>query len=103
MIESSKTNSQNNNEIKRKADKISKTQRTFPLVIFWTTIQTAVPKNIRTAKRTMIIKKSLIFHFISAWQPVSGRKSKISNLKNSDSRSQTGLYFRMFLKIRKEG
>jgi hypothetical protein len=76
LIESSKTNSQKNNEIKRKADKISKIQRTFPLVIFWTIIQTAVPKNIRTATRTMIIKKSLVFHFISAWQPVSGRKSK---------------------------
>jgi len=49
LIESSKTNSQNNNEIKRKADKISKNQRTFPLVIFWTTMQTAVPKKIRTA------------------------------------------------------
>jgi len=76
LIESSKTNSQNNNEIKRKADKISKTQRTFPLVIFWATIQTAVPKNIRTAKMIIRISRSWNFHFINAYQPVTGRKRK---------------------------
>lgn len=65
LIEPSKIKSQKNIEIKRKADKISKAHRTFSLVIFWTIIQTAVPKNITAAKRSTMIGRSLALYFMS--------------------------------------
>lgn len=76
MTESSKTNNQKKTEIKRKADKMSRIHRTLSLVTFWTIIQTAVPKNIRAAKMIRMMRRSLAFHFINAWQPFSGRKNK---------------------------
>ena len=62
--------------MKRKAEKISKIQWTLSLVMFWTIIQTAIPKNNKVAKMTIMMRKSLVFHFINALQPVGGRKSK---------------------------
>ena len=86
LTESSETNNQKKMEIKRKADKMSRVQRTLSPETFRTIIPPAVPKNVRAAKMNMRIIRSSAFHFINACQPVS----------RGESRSAAHPYFRMF-------